>query len=109
MPGDTFDLASLPPEYLDNVLRDLGSHDHVPPRFERWNRIPLDLMPLRCKVEIPRGSDRGTLIFYVLPHELAHVLCIALALDDCGCDDEPFARWLKCRIAIRRHVMGIKP
>jgi hypothetical protein len=109
MHRDTFDLASLPPEYLDDALRDLDSHEQVPPWFDRWNRIPLDLMPIRCRVEVPPGSDCGIFVFYVLPHELAYVLCVAIRGDDCGCDDEPFARWLKCRIALRRHVMGIKP
>lgn len=101
-----FDFTSLPPDYLDDAVRGLEPHSEHRPTLRQWRRIPLDLMPLRC-----RTHDSGSgLRWYVIASELAVAICRGLGGHDCGCDgDEPVARWIKSRLAIRRHAMRLKP
>jgi hypothetical protein len=105
---DIFDFTSLPPAYLDAALRNLAFDSECSPTHPAWCRIPRDLLPLRSR-RLARSSE-GRCRWYVIPAELAVAICQDIGGFDCGCDgDEPFARWLKARIAIRRHAMESKP
>lgn len=108
MPRDRiFTIRSLPADYLDAALRNLDFDREYPPRHPAWRRIPLDLMPLRSR-DIGGTTPRWR--WFVIPAELAVAICKGLGGHDCGCDgDELFPRWLKARIAIRRHAMKVKP
>ncbi len=110
MPSDgTFDFSSLSPEYLDAALRGLQFDRKYSPRHPAWRRIPLDLMPLRwCQMNDAEGNCLATK-YWVRPGDLAVAICEGLGERDCGYDgEERVARWIKCRIAIKRRAMEIK-
>ncbi len=104
--GRIFDFTSLPADYLDQAITGLEVGREYPVRREPWRRIPLDLLPVRSRRLRGEGGVLGG-TYFVLPHELAHVICESLG-GDCGrLDEDPITVWVKCRVVIRRHAMGV--